>query len=303
MNTESGMPRATTRLAQLSVIRLLVLGLALAATVIAATIATRLLVPAAPTPLHDWVLLKNAILPLLLLAVYARTVHLLEHRRASELAGSPGIALFAAGLIGGVAVISGYVLVLSLAGVAHVAGGVTSNRLLGLSNEFLVPWLTAVGEELVFRAVLFRISEEMFGTAAAIAISAGLFGLSHAANPGANPVALVMLALGMGGLLALAFTATRNLWLPIGLHMGWNIAEGFLYGLPNSGMTDPLQLARTSISGSLAVTGGEFGPEASVVLVVLSFLISAILLWITLRAHRWTPVRFRLRQPVQSRWC
>jgi len=284
----------------LSVIRLLVLGLALAGATAAATITTRLLVPAAPSPLHDWVLLKNAVLPLLLLAVYAATVRLLEHRRPSELAGSPGFGLFPAGLLLGIAVISGYVLLLSMAGVAHVTRGVTSGGPLRLCNEFLVPWLTAVGEELVFRAVIFRITEEMFGTAAAVVISAGLFGLSHAANPGANLFALTMLALGMGVLLALAFAATRNLWFPIGLHMGWNIAEGFLYGLPNSGLADPLQLARTSVVGSLAVTGGKFGPEASVVLVVLSLLISALLLPVTLRTHRWTSAGFRLRQPMRS---
>jgi uncharacterized protein len=287
--------RFISRLRDLSIVRLLILGLVLAVTTIVATIATRLLVPPAPSPLHQWVLLKNLLLPLLLLAVYARTVRALEHRRAFELAWCPGIALLPAGLIVGIATISGCVLVLLMAGAAHVTSGVASGGLLSLGNEFLVPWLTAVGEELLFRAVLFRISEEMFGTAAAVLISAALFGLSHAANPRANLTALITLALGMGGLLAFAFAATRNLWFPIGLHMGWNIAEGLIYGLPNSGLTDPLQLAHTSITGPSALTGGNFGPEGSVILVVLCMFISAILLWSTLRAHRWTSMRFQPR--------
>lgn len=267
---------------------------------IVATIITRLLIPAAPSPRHDWILLKNALLPLLLLAVYAWTVGSLEHRRPSELAGIPGIALLPVGLIVGIAVISGYVLILSMAGAARLTGGVASGGFLKLSNELLVPWLTAVGEELVFRAVLFRITEQMLGTAAAVVISAALFALFHAANPGADFFALTMLALGMGGLLALAFAATRNLWFPIGLHMGWNIAEGFLYGLPNSGLTDPLKLAHTTITGQPALTGGSFGPEGSVILAVLGMSVSAILLWITLRAHRWTSVRLQLRQIISS---
>jgi membrane protease YdiL (CAAX protease family) len=295
LNQATSSPRFIHRLRELSIVRLLMLGLALASTTIVATIVTRLLVPPAPSPLHQWVLLKNLLLPLLLLAVYARTVCWLERRRASELSLKLGLALFPAGLVVGIAAISGYVLVLLMAGAADVTSGIASGGMLSLGNEFLVPWLTAVGEELLFRAVLFRLTEDMFGTAAAVLISATLFGLSHAANPGANPAALIALALGMGSLLALAFAATRNLWFPIGLHMGWNMAEGFLYGLPNSGLTDPLQLARTSITGQSALTGGNFGPEGSVILVVVCMLISAILLWITLRTHRWTSMRCQLR--------
>jgi membrane protease YdiL (CAAX protease family) len=240
-------------------------------------------------------MLKNLLLPFMLLAVYARTVTFLERRRAIELALNPGVALLFGGLVVGIGAISGYILVVWMAGAAHVTVGIASGALTSLGNEFLVPWLTAVGEELLFRAVLFRVSEKMFGTAPAVLISAVLFGLSHAANPGANLTSLFALALGMGVLLALAFTATRNLWFPIGLHMGWNMAEGFIYGLPNSGLTDPLQLARTSITGPTALTGGNFGPEGSVVLVILCLLMSAILLWITVRNHRWTKMRLQMR--------
>jgi uncharacterized protein len=283
------------RLLELSIVRLFLFGLALAGTAIVATIVTRLLVPAEPSPQHQWVLLKNLLLPVLLLAAYARTVRWLERRPASEIALQPAMALFPAGLLVGLLAISGYVLVLVLADAAQVTGGTSVGGMLKIGNEFLVPWLTAVGEELLFRAVLFRLAEDMFGTAAAVLISALLFGLSHAANPGASPAAILALALGLGILLAMAFAATRNLWFPIGLHMGWNMAEGFLYGLPNSGISDPLQLARTSISGQTALTGGDFGPEGSVILVVLCMVMSAALLWVTFRTHRWTAMRLRLR--------
>lgn len=288
-------PRSTHRLQDMWIARLFVLGIVLAGTTIVATIITRLLVPPAPSPLHQWILLKNLLLPFMLLAVYGWSIRSLERRRAFELALNPGIALFPIGLVVGTVAISGYILLLLMAGAARVRSGMVSGGLLSLGNEFLVPWLTAVGEELLFRAVLFRIAEDMFGTATAVIISAALFGLSHAANPGANPAALLALALGMGSLLALAFAATRNIWFPIGIHMGWNIAEGFLYGLPNSGMTDPLQLAHTTITGRSALTGGNFGPESSVILVIECLLISAILLWVTLRKHRWISARFQVQ--------
>jgi membrane protease YdiL (CAAX protease family) len=287
-------------LLDLAITRLLIFGLALAGTAVVATIVTRLLVPAAPSPLHQFVLLKNLLLPIGLLAVYAWTVRLLERRRPLELALRRGIALLAAGLLIGMTLISAYVLIMWTAGAAHVTGGTAPAGFLSLCNEILVPWLTAVGEELVFRAVLFRLTEEMLGTAAAVLISAALFGLSHAANPQAGLTAPIALALGVGTLLALCFAASRSLWLPIGLHMGWNIAEGFIYGLPDSGVTDPVQLAQVSVTGRPLLTGGAFGPEGSVILTVLCMLVSAILLWSTLRTRRWTSMRLQLRQPAPS---
>ena len=278
-----------------SLIRLLLFALALALTVIGATLATRLLVPPAPSPLHNWVLLKNALLPFLLLATYAWSVRRLEHRQPSELAMPKGLKLLAAGTALGIAIISAYVAILWLTGAATLTQGAAFGDGFRLANELLVPWLTAVAEELLFRAVLFRLAEEAFGTTVAVVISAALFGVAHAVNPAATPAALLMLSLGGGTLLAFAYTVTRNLWFPIGLHLGWNLAEGFLYGLPNSGMTDPQQLVHTTLSGSVAWTGGGFGPEGSVVLAVLSVLVAAVMVRSTTRARRWVEMRVQLR--------
>jgi hypothetical protein len=123
--TKTG-PRFVHRLRGLSIVRLLIFCLVLAGTTIAATIVTRLLVPPAPSPMHEWVLLKNLLLPVLLLFAYAATVRWLEHRRASELALKAGLALFPAGLLTGLAIISGYVLVLVIADAAQVKSGIAS---------------------------------------------------------------------------------------------------------------------------------------------------------------------------------
>jgi uncharacterized protein len=282
----------------LSMVRLLIFGLALAATIAVATLVTRLLVPPAPSPLHPWVALKNLLLPFLLLAVYAWTVRFLERRPAHELALSPGIALFPAGLVLGMILISAYVLVQWTVGAAQVASGTLSGGPLPLANEFLIPWLTAVGEELLFRAVLFRLTEEMLGTSAAVLLTVALFGISHAINPGADTASLTALSLGIGALLTLSFAATRSLWFPVGLHMGWNLAEGFLYGLPNSGQADPMPLAHTAVTGQPALTGGAFGPEGSVILVLLCMLASALLLRLASRTRHWQPMRLQLRPPA-----
>jgi hypothetical protein len=99
MNMVTSSSRSMALLGGLAVVRLIGLGLVLVVTTIVATIATRMLVPSAPSPLHQWILLKNVLLPLLLLAAYAGTVRWLEHRRPSELALGRGATLFPAGLM------------------------------------------------------------------------------------------------------------------------------------------------------------------------------------------------------------
>jgi uncharacterized protein len=57
-------------------------------------------------------------------------------------------------------------------------------------------------EELLFRGLLFRLVEEWSGTWIALAVSAALFGLVHAANPGATWISTMAIALEAGLLVA-----------------------------------------------------------------------------------------------------
>jgi hypothetical protein len=82
-------------------------------------------------------------------------------------------------------------------------------------------------------------------------------------NPGATSIGLVNTVL-IGVVLAIAYLRTRALWLPWGLHFGWNAALGLLFGLPVSGLRLFNVVDRTSVSGPRWLTGGSYGPEASV---------------------------------------
>ena len=56
--------------------------------------------------------------------------------------------------------------------------------------------------------------------------------------------------------------STRSLWLPFGLHWGWNFSLTTLFSLPTSGMGFPdRQLFMLEQSGPGWLTGGAFGPE------------------------------------------
>jgi membrane protease YdiL (CAAX protease family) len=122
----------------------------------------------------------------------------------------------------------------------------------------------AVTEEIVFRAVLFRILAQRWGTGVALTVSALLFGLLHLVNPGASVWGAIAIAIEAGLMLGAAYALTRSLWFPIGLHFGWNMAEGGIFGTTVSGSTNHGGLLHTVLDGPNILTGGDFGPEASV---------------------------------------
>jgi hypothetical protein len=140
----------------------------------------------------------------------------------------------------------------------------------------------AAVEELVFRSLLLSGLVVILGKLSwganrwvPLLISAVVFGLVHATNPGASPNSVVGNALG-GLIYGMAFLGARNIWFPFGLHLGWNFAQSLL-GLPVSGHSFP-GLYTTTTTGSDLVTGGAFGPEAGVIGIVSRFVVIAVLL-------------------------
>ncbi|WP_030559105.1 CPBP family intramembrane glutamic endopeptidase, partial [Streptomyces exfoliatus] len=87
----------------------------------------------------------------------------------------------------------------------------------------------AATEEVMFRGVLFRLVEERTGTWIALSLSGLVFGLVHLLNPHADLWGAVAIAIEAGGMLGAAYIATRSLWLPIGLHFGWNFAAAGIF--------------------------------------------------------------------------
>jgi membrane protease YdiL (CAAX protease family) len=244
---------------------------------------------AMPADVHNTVVVAGFVaLAPIMLVVYRVLVRVVERRPAREIVFAPGLAL--AGVLSGAGLFLVVYLALWLLGRAHWSG-LSSGAALGL--PFAIAIASAVGEELTFRGGIFRVLEDSFGTAIAVIVSAAVFGLMHALNPGATEVSTAAIAIEAGVLLGLAYVATRNLWLPIGLHFGWNFTEGGIFGAAVSGHGYN-GMIQVSLSGPDWLTGGKFGPEASIVAVLVSVVLSAILLAITLRRGSWKPIGFRL---------
>ena len=65
---------------------------------------------------------------------------------------------------------------------------------------------------------------------------------------------------------AYGYIRTRQLWLSIGLHLGWNLFLGTIFGFQVSGLEWETGLIMQSVGGPALWTGGSFGPEAGILM-------------------------------------
>jgi len=205
------------------------------------------------------------IMALLCLFVYTAASKWIERRTPLEL--EPGRALPEAGLgfVLGLLLFTVVMAVLWMVRVYHPGAAGWSAQ---VGEGLLSAVVAGVLEEILFRGLLFRLLAKILGTWRALLVTAALFGFVHAYNPGATLGSSVAIALEAGILLGAAYAATTRLWLPIGLHIGWNFTEGGIFGMSVSGHASGGLLGGT-LTGPTVLTGGQFGPEASIVAVLV----------------------------------
>ncbi len=214
----------------------------------------------------------------LLWAVYKLTIRHLGDKPVDDLSAKGAFTLSAAGLAIGFLLFSAVTAIAYVAGVYRITGyGGTSGFLVSFASMALLPGFR---EELLFRGIFFRWIEEFGGTWLALAATSALFGFVHLFNPNATWFSSVAIALEAGVLLGGAYMLTRSLWLPIALHAAWNFTQGFIFGVPVSGI-DSNGLVVAKLSGPDWLSGGTFGLEASVIALVLATALGA---WMVMQA-------------------
>lgn len=211
---------------------------------------------------------------MLTVVVTALCASLLERRRLAEYRWLPsGTAWRDLGIGAGLATL----LFATVVGVGAITGlyqlhsnATAVDALTIILGGLLVYLPSAMIEEIAFRGYIFATAERRWGPAVAVGVSSATFALVHSWNPGIkeHPAAFVVLIMA-GVYLALAYRATGTLWLPIFLHTGWNLLQGPIFGLPVSGMPAASSVFEALPIGKALWTGGRFGPEGGLLLLMV----------------------------------
>jgi CAAX protease family protein len=228
--------------------------------------------------------LANIISGVLALSVYAVLVRFGEDRAPDELAIRAAPTQLATGLVLGAAMFG------------------TVMAILMAFNLYTVDWLgsapawragghaiqAALIEETLVRAILFRLLWRAFGILPAFIVSAAVFGVSHIFNPGATVVSALCIALEAGIMLGALYALTGRLWVSIGVHAAWNFTQGYVFGAAVSGGEAGPALAHSVArsDASVLLTGGSFGPEASLPALLVCTSVGVGTLWLAWKHNR-----------------
>jgi uncharacterized protein len=199
-------------------------------------------------------------------------------------------------------VVLGTAMMLVIVGVIWAVGGVRltldpSRSVATLFDGLYLFLCVALFEETLFRGFVFQRMVDGIGFWAAQLALALLFAAGHGGNPGMQGVTEVfaMLDLGLGAImLGLAWQRTGSLALPVGVHLGWNWTQGHVLGFGVSGFGYSEWFQPVFQDFPQWLSGGEFGPESSIVAVLVDVIVIALLV-------RWKGVADVSRQPMHGR--
>ena len=197
---------------------------------------------------------------------YRLYVRRVEKRPMVELATQGMARGLGAGLLLGAALVTLTFAVLAALGAYRFDGVNPFTVMLLVPLAELV--LVGLAEEMVFRGVIFGVTERSLGSKAAIGISALVFSLAHLPNDGVSPLAIAVIV-AVGIMQAAIYLSTRSLWPCIGVHIAWNYCVGQVFSASVSGHAATGGLLRGELVGDTLLTGGAFGVEGSLVALVL----------------------------------
>ncbi|NQY05380.1 MAG: CPBP family intramembrane metalloprotease [Flavobacteriaceae bacterium] len=164
--------------------------------------------------------------------------------------------------------------------------------LAGLLSEIIGLIVGTSVEEIFFRAFLFYITYETLRvlkkdpnkrTLITLILIAPLFGIAHIFNDGATIISTINLAVD-AIIIYLPFLITGRLGMSIGMHFSWNLFLGALFGFPISGNIAKVSVISINTPNNI-FSGGVFGPEGSVLYILLVIIALVLILYWKKREH------------------
>jgi membrane protease YdiL (CAAX protease family) len=215
---------------------------------------------------------------------YRFYVRRLEKRSVIELGLDGAWREGGTGALFGIALIAATLAILGLLGVYHfsgIAAGIAGpvSIVAALANDISGAFV----EEILLRAIVFRIAEEVAGSWWAIFFSILLFTALHLVEGQGTALSAALIGVEATLLLCGAWMLTRRLWLAVGIHAGWDFAQGALFGVGATGQEHIQGVLQGQLTGSPLLTGGAAGIEASIVAFVVTL---AAGIYLIVRANR-----------------
>ena len=226
-----------------------------------------------------------------LLLVYLSYAYFVERRSVSELALPALGRELSIGLLLGFGLFTTCVLIAMAFGLFRIESiNSWQNLVTG------VTWVTVVTpftEELVFRGVVFRILEGVFGSWVALVLSSLWFGYVHSGNSGETFIGLAAIAIVFGPMLAAPYMVTGRLWISIGIHIAWNYTMGKIFSGAVSGSTVSSGLFKTTFQGPELLTGGNAGMEGSLIAILVGVTFTVVMLILAVRRGNIVPLSWK----------
>ncbi|MEP6949811.1 MAG: CPBP family intramembrane glutamic endopeptidase [Ginsengibacter sp.] len=198
-----------------------------------------------------------------------------DKRRIDELSAEKFIHNAVIGFFTGLILQALFILVIYLTGTFLV---VNVNPVSVLISPFAFALTAGFVAEIIMIGIVFRLLEEQTGTPIALFIFIVLFAVLHVNVKGATFISVGATAMQAGLMLPAAYVFSRNLWLPIFLHFGWDFAEPGIFGGINPSSSLTRCLLTSKIAGNSLLTGGETGPQDSLSSLLLCLLLGIIFL-------------------------
>lgn len=224
-----------------------------------------------------------------LIATYFIKVRFFEKNKISTMGldttVKKGIIDYLEGMILGLVMMGAVVLLLVVSGTAKLGDiGIPEGSVL-LFFIYILMWIPqGFSEELMFRGYMMPRLSPRFGKAFAVFFSSLLFGIFHAANRGFTVLALINLIL-IAVAYALICLYKDSILMTAAAHSIWNFAQGNLFGLEVSGNTSTASILHTTYAKGVSsfLSGGEFGPEGSIFVTLVSLITIGIVFFLLKR--------------------
>lgn len=215
-----------------------------------------------------WVEIGGALATLAALILMARFV---DKRRGAATLGFPldaSIIGLLSGTVMGAAILAAPLAVLLAISAARIEPDLAVFDANTLAIALVLCFFNVVTQEVLVRSYIFQEIWRKYGALAANVITTLIFVALHAGAIMDGTQGLIAGAnvLSASLMLGWAYVRTRALWLPIGIHMGWNALQGPVLGISVTGTEIGFgHWTVFAFPGDPLLTGGAMGVEGGLV--------------------------------------